>query len=88
MWRESRDLDLFCCREDVPAVLAGLKAAGLGCSRLAEPIDRCQARVVFHGHAHRGKHRARTSRGVPVYNVALPVMRLTSPEQPYLIFEI
>jgi len=38
--------------------------------------------VVFHGHAHRGQPEGATSTGVPVYNVALPLLRRHYPEQP------
>lgn len=47
----------------------------LGCSRLAEPIDRYHVRAVFHGHAHHGAPEGRTKAGVPVYNVSLPLLR-------------
>lgn len=47
----------------------------LGNSRLAETIDRFDnVKAVVHGHAHRGVHRGATAKGVPVYNVARPVM--------------
>jgi len=47
----------------------------LGNSRLAETIDRFDnVKAAFHGHAHRGAHRGKTPGGVPVYNVARPVM--------------
>lgn len=42
----------------------------LGCSRLAETIDRFPVDVVVHGHAHRGTYAGRTPRGTPVFNVA------------------
>ena len=38
--------------------------------------------AVFHGHAHRGSPEGRTSGGVPVYNVALPLLRRRYPDQP------
>lgn len=47
----------------------------LGCSRLAEPIDRYNVQAVFHGHAHHGSPEGRTKAGVPVYNVSLPLLR-------------
>ena len=47
----------------------------LGCSRLAEPIDRYHVRAVFHGHAHYGSPEGRTKAGIPVYNVSLPLLR-------------
>jgi hypothetical protein len=33
------------------------------------------ADAVFHGHAHHGSVQGRTSKGVPVYNVAMPLLR-------------
>jgi Icc-related predicted phosphoesterase len=48
----------------------------LGCSRLAETIDRFDAvKVVLHGHAHHGAHAGHTRRGIPVFNVAAPVAK-------------
>lgn len=47
----------------------------LGSSRLLRPIEAFEATVVFHGHAHVGAPEGRTPAGVPVYNVALPVLR-------------
>lgn len=52
----------------------------LGCSRLEEPIDRYHARAVFHGHAHFGSAEGRTGSGIPVYNVALPLLRREAAE--------
>jgi Icc-related predicted phosphoesterase len=47
----------------------------LGSARMGETIDRFEAvRVALHGHAHRGAHLGHTLRGVPVYNVARPVL--------------
>jgi Icc-related predicted phosphoesterase len=54
----------------------------LGCSRLEEPINRYGVDVVFHGHAHRGALEGRTREGVPVYNVAAPLLRRTHPGEP------
>ncbi len=60
----------------------------LGSSRLAETIDRYEnVKLVVHGHAHRGAPEGATNRGVPVYNVALPVLR-TLGETPYRVFEV
>lgn len=47
----------------------------LGSSRLLPPIETHGATVVFHGHAHIGAPEARTPLGVPVFNVALPVLQ-------------
>ena len=46
----------------------------LGSSRLEEPLNRYAVSAVFHGHAHGGRAEGRTSAGVPVYNVAQPVL--------------
>lgn len=62
--------------------------AFLGSSRLAETIDRYDnVSLVVHGHAHRGAPEGATHRGVPVYNVALPVLRGLG-ETPYRVFEV
>lgn len=62
--------------------------AFLGSSRLGETIDRYDnVQLVVHGHAHRGAPEGRTHRGVPVYNVALPVLR-TLGDTPYRLFEV
>ncbi|HEX8915906.1 MAG TPA: metallophosphoesterase [Humisphaera sp.] len=54
----------------------------LGCSRLEEPINRYPVTAVVHGHAHNGTPEGKTSGGVPVYNVALPLMRKSFPNNP------
>jgi Icc-related predicted phosphoesterase len=54
----------------------------LGCSRLEEPLNRYQVTAAVHGHAHRGAAEGHTAAGVPVYNVAIPVMRATYPNRP------
>jgi Icc-related predicted phosphoesterase len=53
----------------------------LGSSRLEEPIDRFGVSVVFHGHAHRGSPEGATRAGVPVFNVAVPLLRARFPDQ-------
>jgi Icc-related predicted phosphoesterase len=61
----------------------------LGSSRLEEPINRYRVSAVFHGHAHRGSPEGRTSTGVPVYNVAMPLLARINPERPpYLVVEV
>jgi Icc-related predicted phosphoesterase len=54
----------------------------LGCSRLEEPLSRYPVTAVFHGHAHRGSPEGTTAGGIPVYNVAMPLLRRQHPEQP------
>jgi uncharacterized protein len=58
----------------------------LGCSRLAETIDRFKVSAVVHGHAHRGRYEGRTPGGAPVYNVAFAVAKPTG--RPYALLEI
>ncbi len=61
----------------------------LGSSRLEEPLTRYQVRAVFHGHAHNGTLEGKTSNGIPVFNVSLPLLRKQRPEQPHFrLFEI
>ncbi len=54
----------------------------LGSSRLEEPLNHYPVSAVFHGHAHHGSPEGRTQRDVPVYNVALPLLRRLFPDQP------
>jgi Icc-related predicted phosphoesterase len=61
----------------------------LGSSRLEEPLNRYPVAAVFHGHAHGGSLEGKTSAGVPVYNVALPVLRRAFPNRlPYRVLEL
>jgi Icc-related predicted phosphoesterase len=55
----------------------------LGNSLLGEAIDRAGADLVLHGHAHHGSLAGATASGVPVRNVAQPVIRA-----PYTVFTI
>ncbi|MBS2029610.1 MAG: metallophosphoesterase [Deltaproteobacteria bacterium] len=59
----------------------------LGCSRLAEVIDKMGVVAAFHGHAHRGSLRGQTRGGVPVYNVAMPLLRAQL-ERRYIVVEV
>jgi Icc-related predicted phosphoesterase len=62
--------------------------AFLGCSRLADAIDRFDnIKAVVHGHAHRGAYSGRTPRGVPVFNCAQYVVE-TAFGRPYALLEI
>ncbi len=54
----------------------------LGSSRLEEPINRYEATAVLHGHAHHGAPEGRTSTGIPVYNVSMPLLRRAFPDRP------
>jgi Icc-related predicted phosphoesterase len=53
----------------------------LGSYLLAEEVDRVAADLVVHGHAHAGSARGRTAGGIPVRNVAQPVI-----QQAYALF--
>ena len=60
----------------------------LGCSRLEEPLGRYSVTAVLHGHAHNGALEGRTSTDVPVYNVAWPLMRRLTPQQPFRVLNL
>ncbi len=59
----------------------------LGCSRLEEPVDKFQATLAIHGHAHRGQIQAATLRGVPVYNATMELVHKRL-DRRYLLIEI
>ncbi len=60
----------------------------LGSSRLAEVVDRHQANLVLHGHAHHGAADGKTTGGVPVHNVALPLIQAADPGKVYRLFDV
>jgi Icc-related predicted phosphoesterase len=61
----------------------------LGSTRLEEPVDRYRVNAVFHGHAHRGSLEGRTKSGVPVYNVAMPLLAAKIPDKlPFRVIEV
>jgi Icc-related predicted phosphoesterase len=61
----------------------------LGCGRLAEPLTRYPVAAVFHGHAHRGSPEGSVGTDIPVYNVALPLLRRLWPERtPLRVVEV
>jgi len=60
----------------------------LGSSRLEEVIDRYDVSAVFHGHSHFGTAEGKTAKGIPVYNVALPLMQKLYPDKPYKIIKM
>ncbi|HYY46475.1 MAG TPA: metallophosphoesterase [Candidatus Angelobacter sp.] len=47
----------------------------LGSYLMAEAVDNVGADLVLHGHAHNGSEKGRTPAGIPVRNVAQPVIR-------------
>lgn len=60
----------------------------LGSSHLAEPLTRRQVAIAFHGHAHGGTLSGHTTSEIPVYNVALPVLKRERDGQSYLLVEV
>jgi Icc-related predicted phosphoesterase len=61
----------------------------LGSSRLEEPLARYPVSAVIHGHAHNGALEGKTSSGVSVYNVAMPLLKKCWPEQaPFRVIEV
>lgn len=60
----------------------------LGTSRLIEPIENYNVSAVFHGHAHHGTPQGKTTGGIPVYNVAFPLLSKIQPHQPYMLIEV
>ena len=61
----------------------------LGSSRLEEPINTYRVSLVVHSHAHRGRPEGKTSAGVPVYNVSMPLLTRTFGNvPPFRVFDI
>jgi len=60
----------------------------LGSSRMAEVIDRHQAALALHGHAHHGKLNGVTTGGVPVRNVAISLLLAHDATRPYRVFDL
>jgi hypothetical protein len=44
--------------------------------------------AVFHGHAHHGRPEGRTTKGVPVFNVSMSLMREVFPERPFRVLDV
>ena len=59
----------------------------LGCGRLEEPFLRYPVDAIFHGHVHHGSPEGKTAHGIPVYNVAMPLMMRTT-HKPFRIVDI
>ncbi len=54
----------------------------LGSTSLEESLNRFAVTAVFHGHAHNGSFEGKTSANVPVYNVAVTVLKRRFPDRP------
>ncbi|MBI3947004.1 MAG: metallophosphoesterase [Armatimonadetes bacterium] len=55
----------------------------LGSSILSDPIDKHGCDLVVHGHAHHGVEDGETQGGIPVKNVAMPVIK-----RPYVVYAL
>jgi len=62
--------------------------AYLGSSRLAEVVDRNGASMIVHGHAHHGSPDGKTTAGIPVHNVALPILQGQKPSLVFRVFDV
>ncbi len=61
----------------------------LGSSRLEEPLVTFGVTAAFHGHAHAGTPEGRAMGDIPVYNVAMPLLAKSYPDDlPYRLFEV
>lgn len=60
----------------------------LGTSRLEMPVNHYGAEAVFHGHAHHGAYQGKTRAGIPVFNVAMPLMTKLHPDQRFALLEV
>jgi Icc-related predicted phosphoesterase len=61
----------------------------VGSSRLEDPINRFSVCLVVHGHAHRGQLEGATKSNVPVYNVSMPLLTRSFPDQPpFRVFDV
>jgi Icc-related predicted phosphoesterase len=60
----------------------------LGTTRLAGPCEAFGAIAVFHGHAHHGALEGKTPKGIPVYNVAMPLLRKMMDDKRFRVFEL
>jgi Icc-related predicted phosphoesterase len=62
--------------------------AFLGGSRLRRAFEPHKPALVLHGHAHHGTFAAQTNSGIPVRNVALPVLRRQKEPHPFALFDL
>ena len=60
----------------------------LGCSRLAEPLNRHKVVAAFHGHAHIGSLEGQTSDGIRVLNVSKPILMQAGYSFPFYVLEV
>jgi Icc-related predicted phosphoesterase len=58
----------------------------LGSTRFEEVINRMNATVVFHGHAHQGTLEGKTQTGISVFNVSRPVLERN--KNKFFVYEV
>jgi Icc-related predicted phosphoesterase len=62
--------------------------AFLGTTRLLSPCESFGARAVVHGHSHHGRLESTTPKGIPVYNVSMPLLRKHMNDKRFRVIEI
>lgn len=60
----------------------------LGSTDLEVVLDETLPDLAVHGHAHKGCFEGKTSKGVRVCNVALPILRANGEKHPFTLFDI
>lgn len=60
----------------------------LGCSYLAEPLNRRNVHAAFHGHAHAGTLSGETQDGVKIFNVSKPILIREGFSPPFYLYEV
>ncbi len=60
----------------------------LGSSYLKDPLEKRNVEVAFHGHAHAGTLKGITPKGIPVYNVSVPVLLNNGFKIPFYLMDI
>jgi Icc-related predicted phosphoesterase len=62
--------------------------AYLGTTRLSVPVEAFGALAVVHGHSHHGTLEGRTPKGIPVYNVAMPLLKKAYGDRRFRVLEL
>jgi Icc-related predicted phosphoesterase len=62
--------------------------AFLGTSRLSAPCEAFGAKAVIHAHAHHGRLQGATPKGIPVYNVSMPLLRKHLDDKRFRVIEV
>ncbi len=62
--------------------------AFLGTGRLLAPCEAFGAKAVVHGHAHHGRLEGVTPKGIPVFNVSMPLLRKHMDDKRFRVIEV